>query len=86
MFLALSASFFVTSNSLSASTVIDVKAIGWSRYASKDSSSNGLSWYPTFSTFRLVNSSVFTMRSEPRGRSAMLALSAAGFMATSTFG
>ena len=44
MFLALSASFFVTSNSLSASTVIDVKAIGWSRYASKESSSNGLSW------------------------------------------
>lgn len=42
--------------------------------------------YPTFCMARLVNSSVLTMISAPRGTSAMFAFSAAGFIATRTFG
>lgn len=63
-----------------------VSGTGWTLYASSDPSSRGLVAYPTFAIGRLVNSSVLTMTSAPRGTSAMFAFSAAGFIATSTLG
>ena len=42
MFFARSASFFVRSKSLSASTVIDVRPTGWTLKASSEPSSSGL--------------------------------------------
>ena len=86
MFLARSASLRVTSKSSSALTVIDVIGMACRLYSLSEPSSTGFASYPTLVRFRLVNSSVLTIRSAPRGRSRRLALSAAGFMATSTFG
>ena len=86
MFFARSASFLVMSKSSSAVTVIEVSGSAWTRYSSSEPSSTGLDSYPTLARLRLVNSSVLTIRSAPRGRSPRLALRAAGFIATRTLG
>ena len=86
MFFARSASFFVRSNDFSASTVCDVSATACTLNSSSEPSSMGFDVKPTFSRLRLVNSSVFRIRSAPRGRSLMFAFRAAGFIATRTFG
>ncbi len=87
MFLARSFSLRVRSvKEESASTAIEVMATGCTCHASSDPSSRGLTAYPTLERLRLVNSSVLTMMLAPRGRSSMLARSAAGFIATSTSG
>ena len=86
MFFERSASFRESPNSFSASTVIELSATGCTCQDSSVPSSTGLAAYPTLARFRLVNSSVLTMIVLPRGRSARLALSAAGFIATSTSG
>jgi hypothetical protein len=86
MFLARSASFFDRPESASAPTVIEVSATGCTAYPASEPSSSGFSAYPTLARLRLVNSSVLTMMSAPSGRSARFALSAAGFIATSTLG
>jgi hypothetical protein len=86
MFFARSASFLEISCASSDLIVIEVSATGCSAYASSEPSSSGFASYPTLARLRRVNSSVFTMMSAPRGRSSRFALSAAGFIATSTFG
>ncbi len=86
MFFERPASLRERSNSLSASTVRVVSGTGWTLKPSSEPSSSGDWAYPTFCMARLVNSSVLTMISAPRGTSARLALSAAGFIATRTFG
>ena len=86
MFFARSASFFETSLAASARSVMLVSATGCTAYPSREPSASGSAAYPTLARLRLVNSSVLTMMSAPRGRSSRLAFSAAGFIATSTFG
>ncbi len=87
MFFARSFSLRVRSvKDASASTAIEVMATGWTCQASSEPSSRGLTAYPTLARLRLLNSSVLTMMLAPRGRSRRFALSAAGFIATSTSG
>src|SRR5664280_2819784 len=86
MFFDRSASFLPRSSPASATTVIEVSGIGCTRNSSSEPSSSGLAAYPTLARLRLVNSSVLTMMSAPLGSSRRLALSAAGFIATSTSG
>ena len=69
-----------------AATVSDVIGIRWTRYPLSDPSSNGFDEYPAFSKLRLLNASSLTISVAPRSSSARFALSAAGFIATSTFG
>ena len=86
MFLALSFSLRVSEKGASASTVIVVRGSECTCHEARVSSSAGLTAYPTLARLRLVNSSVFRMRVDPRGMSARLAFKAAGFMATRTSG
>ena len=86
MFLARSASLREMSWCSRAFTVSEVSGTGCRVQLASEPSSSGFAAYPTFVRFRLVNSSVLTMRSPPRGRSDRFALRAAGFIATSTSG
>src|SRR4051794_29817777 len=86
MFLLRSASFLPRPDSASASRVMLVSGTLTSCQPSSEPSSSGLLAYPTFARLRGVNSSESTMSRPPPGRSARLAFSAAGFMATSTSG
>ena len=76
----------IPSTSFSASTVIDESATSWTWKSPSDPSSSGLDAYPAFCRLRSLNASVLTMTVPPFARSPMLTLSAAGFIATSTFG
>ncbi len=86
MFFARSASFLPSPVSSRAPMVMVAMATLCTWNFSSESSSSGFESYPTFVRFRLVNSSVLTMRMPPSGRSTTFALSAAGFIATSTSG
>ena len=86
MFLDRSASFLDNPVSASAPIVRVAMATSCTWYCSSEESSSGFAAYPTFVRLRLLNSSVLTISTPPGGRSAMLALSAAGFIATSTSG
>src|SRR5689334_15110604 len=56
------------------------------RYAASELSSSGLAAYPAFSSARVSKASEFTRSVPPGASSAMFAVSAAGFIATRTFG
>src|SRR4051812_37123490 len=86
MFFERSASFLPRPESASASRVRLVSGTGTTCQPSSEPSSSGLAAYPTLARLRGVNSSESTMSRPPPGRSARLALSAAGFIATSTSG
>ena len=86
MFLQRSASFLPMSTDSTAPMVSVPMATSCTWNASKAGEPRGLDSYPTLVRLRLVNSSELTMRMPPEGRSSMLALSAAGFIATSTSG
>ena len=87
MFFERSASrFVIPSISFSASIVIEVRGIGWTSYPSSDPSSSGFPAYPAFCRLRSVNASLSTTRIPLRGRSLRFVFSAAGFIATRTFG
>ena len=86
MFFARSASLRLMAWSSSAFTVSEVSGTACTCHPLSEPSSSGFFSYPTFCRLRFVNSSVFTIRSAPRGRSFRFAFSAAGFIATSTSG
>src|SRR3954463_10904260 len=86
MFFERSASFLPRPESASASRVRVVSGTLTSRQPSSEPSSWGLVAYPTFARLRGENSSESRISSPPPGRSDRLALSAAGFIATSTSG
>ncbi len=76
----------VRPNSASASIVMPVRSMPCTLYDSRLPSSSGLLSYPTFFSAFGVNSPVSTMIVDPFGTSPRFALSAAGFIATSTSG
>jgi hypothetical protein len=86
MFFARPESLRDSPESASASMVMPVRSMSCTLYASSDPSSSGFVAYPTFARARLVKSWVSTMIVPPRGTSARLAFSAAGFIATRTSG
>jgi hypothetical protein len=86
MFFARAASLRDRPNSLTASTVMSVSSKACTAYSSSASVSSGSSAYPAFFRFRLVKSWLSTMIVAPFFRSPRFALSAAGFIATSTSG
>src|SRR5215218_2539689 len=86
MFFERSASRLVTSISFSASSVSVVSGTSWTWNSPSVPSSSGFDVYPAFSRLRSVNASRLTISIPPFGRSRMLVRSAAGFIATSTFG
>ncbi len=86
-FLARPASRVVTSSIPSTARVVSVViGIRCTRYELNDPSSSGFAAYPAFSRLRLLNASSLTITVAARSISARFALSAAGFIATSTFG
>ena len=70
----------------SASSVSWVRSTAWTLKPSSEPSSSGLLDQPTRARARVVKSWVSTMSVAPLGTSPMLALSAAGFIATRTSG
>src|SRR5690348_339338 len=87
MFFDRSASRGVTpSMPLSAPTVSDVSGTECTWNSASESSSSGFAAYPAFCRLRSLNASLLTISVPPFGRSPMFVFSAAGFIATSTFG
>ncbi len=76
----------IPSTSLSASIVIDESATSCTWKSASEPSSSGFAGYPAFCRLRSLNASVLTMTVPPFARSPRLTFSAAGFIATSTFG
>ena len=74
------------STAFSASTVIDVSATACTWKPSSEPSVSGLASYPAFCRLRSLKASVLTISMAPFGMSLTFAFSAAGFIATSTFG
>ncbi len=87
MFFERSASRGVTpSIPFSAPTVSEVSGTECTWNSPSDSSSSGFVAYPAFCRLRSLNASELTISVPPFGRSLMFVFSAAGFIATSTFG
>src|SRR5581483_7731379 len=86
MFFARSASRLVTPASLTASWVMVVSGIACTWKSASEPSSSGFVAYPALSRLRSVNASELTINVPPFGRSFTFVFSAAGFIATSTFG
>ena len=76
----------IPSTAFSASTVIDVSATSCTWKPSSVPSASGLVSYPAFWRLRSPKASVLTISTPPFGRSLRFVFSAAGFIATSTFG